>query len=265
MSYDINIQKGSIRNFYGKKTGGKVNYSSLTHYHAKSIADLYSIKYVLKGNEEYIVNGKKHKVRNKQFLLVKPGQEVEAFVKDKEGVEGMCIYFPPDLLEKETSKLNLNSYLLPEFPLLSTYPLLGNSLEKTITDPDMFLKYFVGCLVQLIAKNNFNLKAIGAEKTITKLDLWEKIEKARYFMMENLDKNLLLNDIASQAYMSAYHFQRTFKAFNGLSPSMYLLKQRMKKAQCLLAKEKFELKEIAYQCGFNDIKYFKKCLKKYKN
>ncbi|NAS30560.1 AraC family transcriptional regulator [Flavobacteriaceae bacterium R38] len=264
MSEDI-IQKGDIRNFYGKKTGGKVNYSSLTHYYSKNIADSYSIKYVLKGNEEYIIDGKKHKVRKKQFLLVKPGQEVETFIEDKGVVEGMCIYFPSDLLEKEALKYNLDLYLLPEFPLLPAYSLLNDSLEKTIVDPDMFLERFVEGLAQFMAKNNCSLKAINAEKTTTKLDLWEKIEKARYYMIENLDKNLLLDNIASQACMSAYHFQRTFKAFNAISPSAYFLRQKMKKAKSLQSEEKFKLKDIAHQCGFDDVKYFRKCLKKYNN
>jgi AraC family transcriptional regulator len=67
---------------------------------------------------------------------------------------------------------------------------------------------------------------------------------------ERLDEDLLLDDLATVAGRSPWHFARAFKAEIGQSPHQYLLQRRIDRARDLLAHSKESLIDVAMKCGF---------------
>jgi len=59
----------------------------------------------------------------------------------------------------------------------------------------------------------------------------EQILKALYYIEENLDSSLDLDDIAKVAGYSKYHFCRIFKLNVGESMMEYITRLRLEKAQ----------------------------------
>lgn len=84
----------------------------------------------------------------------------------------------------------------------------------------------------------------------------ETIEKAIYFLSENLGESLSLSAVARYANVSPFHFARIFKAFTGLSPHRYLLQQRLHYASLLLRNREYRVSEVAFQAGFNSTEHF---------
>lgn len=78
----------------------------------------------------------------------------------------------------------------------------------------------------------------------------ETIEDIRNYIMDNPNKNLTLEALASRASMSPYHFARTFKRFVGVSPHEYLIHARINLATFYLMSTGESVKQIAYNCGF---------------
>lgn len=62
--------------------------------------------------------------------------------------------------------------------------------------------------------------------------------------------------------MSRPVLYRKLKSYTGQSPQEYLSSIRLNKAEILLRKGDMSIKEIAYETGFSDPKYFSKCFRK---
>ncbi len=75
------------------------------------------------------------------------------------------------------------------------------------------------------------------------------------FAHDNISQPLTVENLASQAHLSPFHFARQFKATLGLSPHQFLLKIRIEKALQLLSTRR-SLTEIAFATGFYDQSHF---------
>jgi len=88
------------------------------------------------------------------------------------------------------------------------------------------------------------------------------VEKAIKFIEKNYQQKLYLTSLASNVYLSPYHFSRIFKAHTGYSPIRYLNMHRIENAKELLADENLTFSDIAIRTGFNDPFYFSAIFKK---
>ena len=76
-----------------------------------------------------------------------------------------------------------------------------------------------------------------------------RIRKACELIAKNADQPLSLNDIASAVGMSAFHFQRTFKASVGLTPKEFHQAERVRKLKSGL-KSGGSVTDAIYDAGF---------------
>jgi AraC family transcriptional regulator len=80
-----------------------------------------------------------------------------------------------------------------------------------------------------------------------------KLDTVIEYIMENLEGNPTLEQMAAIAHLSTYHFARQFKATTGLPPHQYVIERRVERAQDLLrGDDKLKLAEVALLAGFSD-------------
>jgi transcriptional regulator GlxA family with amidase domain len=70
------------------------------------------------------------------------------------------------------------------------------------------------------------------------------------WMLENLDRDLTVDQLARKALMSSRTFARRFRADMGTTPAAWLNRQRLMRAQQLLEQTDAGLESIAQECGF---------------
>ncbi|MFT4122897.1 MAG: helix-turn-helix domain-containing protein [Microbacteriaceae bacterium] len=70
------------------------------------------------------------------------------------------------------------------------------------------------------------------------------------WMLENLDKDLTVDQLSRRALMSTRTFARRFRADIGATPAAWLNRQRIIRAQQLLEESDLGLEQIAALCGF---------------
>lgn len=72
------------------------------------------------------------------------------------------------------------------------------------------------------------------------------------YVDRHLDKTMHIEELATVAGLSMYHFARAFKQSQGTAPHDYLVQRRVKRAQQLLIDTDMPLSEIALAVGFSD-------------
>jgi signal transduction histidine kinase/CheY-like chemotaxis protein len=86
------------------------------------------------------------------------------------------------------------------------------------------------------------------------------IEKARNVVIQNIDNSdYNINDFCDDMKLSRMQLYRKFKATTGISANSFIRKVRMHYAADKLKTGNYSIKEITYDVGFVDLKYFRKC------
>ncbi|MCM3655249.1 response regulator [Metabacillus litoralis] len=82
------------------------------------------------------------------------------------------------------------------------------------------------------------------------------------YLQENCNRDVKLQEIAEQFYLSREYISRKFKQEFNVNISDYVVKIRMNKAKTLLKNSQLKIYEIAEMIGYQDDKYFRKVFKR---
>ncbi len=77
-------------------------------------------------------------------------------------------------------------------------------------------------------------------------------------------KRLSVEELADACSVSKYHFCRVFKQVTNLTVVQYITSYRVDVAEVMLKSGADSIKDVAWQCGFDDESYFYRCYKKLK-
>ena len=83
-----------------------------------------------------------------------------------------------------------------------------------------------------------------------------RLHRITEYITGNLQRNLTLEELATEACLSRYHFARAFKAAVGVTPHRFVVEQRVARARDLLGDGDLSLAEIAARCGFSSQAHF---------
>lgn len=83
------------------------------------------------------------------------------------------------------------------------------------------------------------------------------------YLEENYTKEISLDSISKNMYLSPVYISKVFKEEMKDSPINYLIKIRLAKAKKLLSETKLPIKTVAKSVGYTDPYYFSKIFKKY--
>ena len=90
----------------------------------------------------------------------------------------------------------------------------------------------------------------------------EAILKAVEFIDNNYEKHLTIDEIASVAGFSKFHFSRLFKNYTGFTVIEHINGRRCENAKLMLENNSLSISQIAAECGFDSCSYFAKSFEK---
>jgi len=76
------------------------------------------------------------------------------------------------------------------------------------------------------------------------------------------DEKINIEELASQANVSRFHFSRLFKTSTGLSPYQYVVKHRIDKAKAMLRSDSISISEVSFLTGFSSQSHFSEVFRK---
>ncbi len=282
----IHLNPSSKTSLFPTKFTNQVYYSSGADMHV-AYHSPYSIKFVLKGEEKYTVNGNFFAVPERRFLLVNHESFVEchALGPDAHRSSGLSIFISPSIVSEVCNAMaySLNQQMENSEPHnLTTPDFLSGIFHREEDYIGSFLDQFSNTLLNqshlMIGDEFFYRLAetmikshreyerqqndISAVKPATRAELYSRLMTARHFLLDNYYTNYPLESIARVACLSPYHFQRLFKQVFYESPTRFHLKHRLQKAKEDLQSSGLTITETAYKFGFTDVFVFNKMFRK---
>lgn len=104
------------------------------------------------------------------------------------------------------------------------------------------------------------LSSPGFIQTFTKKDD-KRMMKVLEYVMENITRNISLQEVASQINMNPSSFSRYFKRANKKTFTQFLNEIRIGFACKLLIEKRYNISEICYRSGFNNVSNFNRRFK----
>lgn len=94
------------------------------------------------------------------------------------------------------------------------------------------------------------------------LQVVKQINAAKILMQEQFANGISAKQVAHNLQLSYSWFRHLFKQYTGFAPNQYILELKLSKAKSLLTNTNKIIKEISYECGFENIEYFCSIFKK---
>jgi len=84
----------------------------------------------------------------------------------------------------------------------------------------------------------------------------DPVDLSIFYMQQNVNKCLKIEDIAAQVKLSESHLSELFRNKTGSSPFDYFINLKMQEAIRLLTNKSLRIKEVAFKLGYSDQYYF---------
>lgn len=215
------------------------------------------ITYVISGQAEYIINGKRYLVSSGDLITIPAGSHRSA---------ASC----PDAL-MECYSINGVIRNIDGDDISVPFPTIYNiGLQKDIIDlyselntvwrlrdPGYLLK--ARTIYMMILYHYFQL--IVYHQGTNRMD--KRIQKVLHFMSNHYNDSLTVQRMAELVSLSDMYFGWLFKKETGMSFHKFLTSIRMNRAEEMLCCGEYKINEVAYSCGFSDVFYFSRIFKEY--
>ena len=197
--------------------------------------------------------------------VVPSGQPFEARMGGD--TECLAIYLDPSLVARAASEANASGRFEvvarsnPRDPVVSHVGLaLLAEMESDAPGVRLYAESLANVLAVHLLRHYTNL---GAEPRRFAGGLsGGRLRRVLSFIAENHERDLSLDDLASEAAMSTFHFAREFKRATGTTPHQHLIKFRVERAKALLAESQLPLAEVGLRTGFSHQSHFSRLFRR---
>jgi AraC-like DNA-binding protein len=238
------------------------------HYH-----DFAKIMLFIKGNVNYIIEGRSYELKPYDIVLVNAGQLHRPQLMDDAPYERIIIYISSSFMKKyqtddcdlsrcfkEAGKGHQNVLRIENLEKSSLYAACRN-LERSFEDQEfakelyqriLFLEFMI-LLNRAILNNHVN----SIQNEISNRKIADVID----YISAHLAEELTVDKIAGNFYLSRSYLMHLFKAETGYSLGSYINEKRLLLSKSLIQNGK-SVTEACYECGFRDYSTFSRAFKR---
>jgi AraC-like DNA-binding protein len=233
-----------------------VLHASAKRHVVDGFAGPLSIKSVIRGEVDWIVDGRRLQVDPATFLVLNDGQTYSMNIDSTRPVETCCVFFHSGFVEQVAQ--DVTTPLEPSLespwraaPGLTFLSRLHSDVRHAVLpqmwslaercrrglQPSNFEEDFLILaekLLMLYREIKTQISRVPASKASTRDELFRRLEVAREYLHGNLHNRVSLDDVSREACISRYHLHRAFKQVFRSTPHTYLTKIRMERARILL-------------------------------
>jgi len=212
----------------------------------------HSISYVRKGSFGCSSRGRFFELVAGSILVGHPGDEFVCTHDHVCGDECLTFFFAPELVEAIGDRTEVwRVGAAPPLPELMVLGELAQAAADGRSDIglDEIGQVFAGRFIEVVSGRS------REPASSTARDRRRAVETALW-IDANSQRDIDLEDAASEAGISPFHFLRLFSGVLGVTPHQYLVRARLRHAARLLADDDRPVTAVAYDVGFGDLSNF---------
>ena len=223
----------------------------------------YEIDLYISGQRTLWIDGREYHLEPNTCVIRKPGQEVRA---TGSSLDSYCLTLDLSRTDRQTNDFSRFNPTAPQerspdcllermpecFPVRNI-ALATELFSQVIRSHDLGSRYeekqaWVEKLLLFLAS-----EALSPEPMA---NAHPQIHSAKQYLLDHLDQNVHIGQLAQQLGFSFGHFIRLFRQECTMTPSEFLLEKRMERARQLLSFEGISVSEAAQRCGYNSFSLF---------
>ncbi|MEM9955132.1 MAG: AraC family transcriptional regulator [Chloroflexota bacterium] len=247
------------------------------HHECELKAGVLSIKCMFNGSVLYETPDGRYLVDDSHYLILNDGQAYR--MQKLSDVLSVCVFFPLDwasdilrasvtpddaLLDNPLQKQPVHFFetLQRHGDVASRYMQMIKHLPKTSTHivDKMLHEEFLRDLLHAMLQSQRNIVRDATKlpdaRPSTRIELLRRLRIARDYLHASYADALTIDQLASVAGLSPYHFIRKFKALFGQTPHQYLRQVRLEHARTLLLQTNQSITDICFAVGFQSLGSF---------
>jgi AraC-like DNA-binding protein/mannose-6-phosphate isomerase-like protein (cupin superfamily) len=231
--------------------------------------DNYEMYYLLHGEKIFVINNKAYKVKKGEMICIHPSDIHRSLSVENIALESILINFKEKFIEDFFKDKNMN--------------VLKESLKFTFSlkDQGRIEKILFDILSECERKEENYIYAVKSLQILLMINIQRyyerditininntietKMEQISKYISQNYDKEITLDKLSKEFFLSSSYISRSFKRINGCNISEYIQILRISEAQKLLISTNEKVFDIAYRVGFKEIAHFNKTFKKFTN
>ena len=220
--------------------------------------DFIDLTYIINGQATYTINGQKITVGEGDLLCIPKGSDRYAVCESPKDFECYAANFQLNLPTGEETTLPL--------PLLSKPGLNGDIISLYRRLNETWLSRSPGYVMRARANLMLILQRFFAI-LVYDVDTYQydpRVRKAMRFITEHYADPLTISTVADKVLLNSVYFGALFKKETRYSFRDYLNTVRLNQAEDMLRTGRWNVSEVAQNCGFADVFYFSRMFKKYK-
>lgn len=236
-----------------------------------------SIKCVARGQESYFVDRRRITVSDDTFLVLNEGRVYASSLNNPTQAYSFSIFFRPGIaqavagamqcsldvaledgprplsasIEFDESLQHHDSKVTPVLRFIQRHVAAGVRDERWLEEQCQFLLERMICALRPRAPS-FAAELRDARRP-HRVEIARRLEWATDFMHSNMSEDITLEDMATAARLSRFHFLRMFVSAHGRTPAAFLRELRMRRALALLGSTALGISEIAERVGMSRI------------
>jgi AraC-like DNA-binding protein len=229
------------------------------------VSSSISCKFVLQGEETYIIEGRAHRLLAGDFIIVDAGVEGSIDIPRRERTIAVSAYLGN----------SAGDSLLPGYgPVMRPPPTgpLGKLLSRAATkfarnpknrphDATLLIRQLDTAVHGLAVEAADRLRAIRLKKPSSRQELLGRLEQARAYLEENFDRAMTLSQVSRVAGVSPFHLNRHFSALFGEPPLRYHRRIRLERVADLLRNGEVSPSVAAEMLDYSDLPTFTRAFK----
>lgn len=228
----------------------------------------YEVYVFLEGDCYYVVDGRKYELTPGDMIIIRRHEMHRVFHKSEGRYRSLVLFVSPEFFSENACKEYEKAFLeYGKDNKIDSSTVFSSGLQDALDRLKKYSKGFTETNTPVVKSSLIEvlhiINSVTSFEKPTKTNL--SIRKIIKYINENYTRDISLDDLADEFFISKYHLCRVFKQITGLTVQEYIRRKRL-----TLALEKknngMSLSEAASQAGFADYTSFYRYYKKrYKN
>src|SRR5215470_3721069 len=227
----------------------------------------FTVTAILSGHMTATIGAEDFKLSAGQVALTNMGQH---HAGQRPAVEFISIGISPALIDEliaeiglinTTAEIVFRKNVVNDEAIIATARMAASEIASERPGRNPMLDALVRQLIIHLLRSHLTVRKTAQIELSRAGPVDRRLRRAIEFMHDNYSRELSLEEIASAAYLSEYHFARLFKQITGITPHAYLASLRLERARRLLAETGLAISEISTRVGYQSQSHFTKIFK----